>query len=297
MENITILLLILLLLEVSFLVYKSVKKIPVSGRKKVFVDTSALMDGRIVTAARTGFIPDTLIIPTSVVSELQLLADQADSEKRARARRGLDAIKELQEIKNITVVVLNDGPVGDGGVDARLVELATKEPNGVLCTIDFNLNKVATISGIEVLNINELAGSIRMAFLPGETMNLALTQKGQGDNQAVGYLADGTMVVVDKAGKEVGNTVQIEFIRSLQTAAGRMMFAKLVTSKNSSVKDTQNSLPVTGQKKTAKSTGRKLPNSDGKKIAPKAKQSRTKQAAKNTASSREDSLIELVNNQ
>ena len=197
MELLVIGLLIFLVVEVTLLLQIIKKQAPSIGRRKVYIDTSALMDGRIITAARTGFIPDNLVVPASVVAELQFLADQADSEKRARARRGLDAITELQEIEGVSVRILDDGPVGDGGVDARLVELAKKEASSMLCTIDFNLNKVATVNGITVLNINELAGNIRMAFLPGETMSLALTQKGQGDNQAVGYLADGTMVVVD----------------------------------------------------------------------------------------------------
>ncbi len=298
MEIIIIGLLVLLLLEVSYLVYSATKRAPSMGRRKVFVDTSALMDGRIVTAATTGFIPDRLVVPTSVVAELQLLADQADSEKRSRARRGLDAIKELQEIEGISVTILNDGPLGEGGVDARLVELAKKEPYGLLCTIDFNLNKVAVVNGIHVLNINELAGSIRMAFLPGETMSLMLSQKGQGDNQAVGYLADGTMVVVDKAGKSVGSSVQIEFIRSLQTTAGRMMFAKLVPSADSNAKPTQPKKIIDKLPKIApKSNGRKAVNESDKKAAPSTTQQRPNRRSKNAASSREDSLIELVNNQ
>ena len=124
---------------------------------------------------------------------------KADSEKRARARRGLDAIRELQEIEQISVKIIQDGPLGDGGVDARLVELAKKDRESSVCTIDFNLNKVASVNGITVLNINELAGSIRMAFLPGETMSLALTQKDKATTRQSDTLADGTMVVVDKS--------------------------------------------------------------------------------------------------
>ena len=269
MEIIIIGLLGLLLAEVSYLVYSATKKAPTMGRRKVFIDTSALMDGRIVTAATTGFIPDRLVVPTSVVAELQLLADQADSEKRARARRGLDAIKELQEVDGISVTILNDGPLGEGGVDARLVELAKKEPLGLLCTIDFNLNKVAVVNGIEVLNINELAGSIRMAFLPGETMSLVLMQKGQGDNQAVGYLADGTMVVVDRAAKEVGKTVQVEFIRSLQTAAGRMMFAKIANGTGSESKTAPiKQVTALPSKPASKGGGRKIVTQPSPKNTP-----------------------------
>lgn len=296
MDIIIIALLSLLVAGVSFLIYKSLG-VSTTGRRKMYIDTSALMDGRIVTAAQTGFIPDNLVIPASVVAELQLLADQADNEKRARARRGLDAIKELQDVESISVKILNDGPVGNGGVDARLVELAKKEANALLCTIDFNLNKVATVNGIEVVNINELAGSIRMAFLPGETISIALTQKGQSDNQAVGYLADGTMVVVDKAAKEVGNVVQVEFIRSLQTAAGRMMFAKLSGSSTESARKKSNETI----KKLQNGSPKKAPKTNGRKIAttPSKQSPNTsrKRSTRRTAASREDSLIELVNNQ
>ena len=223
--NITLLLLGILVAEVTYLVYRSRPQLRFKARGGVFVDTSALMDGRIVTAAQTGFIPGHIVIPRSVINEMQLLADQADAEKRSRARRGLDAVQELQAMEYLRVETFDDGTLGKGGVDERLIDLA-KRHGGTICTIDFNLNKAATALGIRVLNINELAGSIRMAFLPGETMSLALTQKGQSSSQAVGYLADGTMVVVDKAAGRIGQTVEIEFIRSLQTAAGRMMFAR-----------------------------------------------------------------------
>lgn len=276
----------ILLLEVTYLVIRSfITSRSNTGKSPLFVDTSALMDGRIVTAAQTGFIPSHLVVPESVIAELQLLADQADGEKRTRARRGLDAVKELQGIKGLTVTVLKDGPLNEGGVDARLVELA-KRQNGKLCTIDFNLNKVAAVHDVPVLNINELAGSIRMAFLPGETIHLALSQKGQSNDQAVGYLADGTMVVVDKAAKYVGLTKQVEFIRSLQTAAGRMMFAKLVSNLDH----------VDGTKSSVASksgTGRKVVASSRKTSVKKPTATRRKP----TGRDKEASLIELVNNQ
>ncbi len=277
----------ILLLQVSYLV-----AVQLRGKRKVgtsttplFVDTSALMDGRIVTAAQTGFMPESIVVPESVIAELQLLADQADGEKRTRARRGLDAVKELQDVSGLTVTILQDGPLGEGGVDARLVELA-RQKKGNICTIDFNLNKVAKVHDIRVLNINELAGSIRMAFLPGETIHLELSQKGQSNDQAVGYLADGTMVVVDKAAKYVGSTKQVEFIRSLQTAAGRMMFAKLVHGVDNS-DDTKN-------KNTAKRVvGRKGVSVPQKTPAKKPTSTRRKP----TGRDKEASLIELVNNQ
>jgi len=193
----------------------------------IFVDTSVLIDGRIISIAESGFITSTLFIPRSVVGELQFLADNADTEKRSRARHGLDIVKELQAMTNVKVEIFNDGTKAEEGVDNRLLKLA-KEYNGAICTIDFNLNKVAQVEGIVVLNVNDLAKTLRMAYLPGEKTRLELTQKGNDSHQAVGHLADGTMVVVEHANSQIGKIVEIEFIRGLQTAAGKMMFARLV---------------------------------------------------------------------
>lgn len=196
-------------------------------QRAILVDTSVLMDGRITSVAATGFIGGTLVIPRSVVGELQLLADGADSEKRARARRGLDIVSELQHTPGVDVEILQDSVRADEGVDNRLLALA-KRHNAAICTLDYNLNKVAVVEGIHVLNINELAQSLRMSHLPGERIVIELTQKGQDSHQAVGHLADGTMVVVEQANARIGQTVDVEVIRSLQTAAGRMMFARIV---------------------------------------------------------------------
>jgi len=185
------------------------------------------MDGRITAVAKTGFIGDTLVIPRSVVGELQFLADHADSDKRARARYGLDVVTELQAMDEVEVELLQDGSKAREGVDERLLSLA-KQHSAWLLTIDYNLNKVAAVEGIGVLNINELAQSIRMAHLPGEHLTLALLQKGQDAHQAVGHLPDGTMVVVEQASSQLGRTCEVEIIRNLQTAAGKMIFAKLV---------------------------------------------------------------------
>lgn len=197
-----------------------------SRQRPIFVDTSVLIDGRIVAVAESGFLTSPLYIPRSVVGELQLLADGGDSDKRARARHGLDVVKILQGIKKVDVTLFSDSETAREGVDNRLLSLAKKH-GGVVCTIDYNLNKVAQVEGLGVLNVNELAKSLRMAYLPGERLMLELTQKGNDAHQAVGHLADGTMVVVEHASQQVGKTLEIEFIRSLQTAAGKMMFAKL----------------------------------------------------------------------
>jgi rRNA-processing protein FCF1 len=326
MALLTTILIIILLAEVSYLTYRTVRTSErTTGGSPVFIDTSALMDGRIVTAAQTGFLSSPVVIPNSVINELQLLADQGDAEKRSRARRGLDAIKELQDIDWLEVRIMQDGATGNGGVDTRLIELATKH-HGVICTIDFNLNKVASVQGIRVLNINELAGSIRMAFLPGETISLPLTQKGQNTTQAVGYLADGTMVVVEKAAGQIGKTVEIEFIRSLQTAAGRMMFARLVSDRPTAKSQGQGRKPTKLQQDNVSDiAAATMTDTDTKPVAvsaPKEKRTnvqasqrpqRTKNneistpAPKNTQRSGnrsnnrrrsgEDSLIELVNKQ
>lgn len=195
-------------------------------RRRILIDTSALIDGRILSLARTGFIGDELVVPRSVVGELQLLADGSDPEKRSRARFGLDVVAELQKIDGLIVTILQDSASTPEGVDNRLLELA-KKGSYLLLTLDFNLNKVAKIERISVLNINELAQTLRMQLLPGEATRIKLTQAGSNDNQAVGYLPDGTMVVVADARKLIGRTVEVETTRTIQTEAGKMLFAKL----------------------------------------------------------------------
>jgi uncharacterized protein YacL len=236
MEIILVILLVVVLLEVTYLVKVNTKKLTHKKETKpIFVDTSVLIDGRIIAVAQSGFISGTLSIPRSVIGELQFLADNADNEKRMRARHGLDVVAELQQIPNVKVEIFQDGSKAEEGVDERLLKLA-KKYQGSICTIDYNLNKVALVENIEILNVNDLAMSLRMAYLPGEKMMLELTQKGQDPHQAIGHLTDGTMVVVEHASNLVGQVAEIEFIRSLQTAAGKMMFAKLVENKNNTPK-------------------------------------------------------------
>ncbi len=229
MENIIeIILLIAVLIEATYLVLVNTKRL--AGRKDnkpIFVDTSVLIDGRIIAVAQSGFISGKLLIPRSVIGELQFLADNADPEKRSRARHGLDVVSILQDTILVKTEIFQDGSRAKNGVDEQLLMLA-KKFNGSICTIDYNLNKVAQVEGISVLNVNDLAMSLRMAYLPGEKTLIELTQKGQDLHQAVGHLSDGTMVVVEHANNKIGQTVEVEFIRSLQTAAGKMMFAKVV---------------------------------------------------------------------
>lgn len=218
---------LLILAEVTFLLTRVSRSSLRTKGRALLVDTSVLMDGRITAVAKTGFIGDTLVIPRSVVGELQFLADHADNDKRARARYGLDVVTDLQAMPEVTVELLQDGSKAHEGVDDRLLSLA-KQHGAWLLTIDYNLNKVAAVEGIGVLNINELAQSIRMKHLPGERITLELTQKGQDSHQAVGHLPDGTMVVVEQASSQIGHASQIEIVRNLQTAAGKMIFARLV---------------------------------------------------------------------
>lgn len=229
MEYLLLIVLLLIAAQTTYLVHAHASKNRPSKRlqRPIFVDTSVLIDGRIIAVAQSGFITSTLYIPRSVIGELQFLADNGDTEKRSRARHGLTIVSELQSLTTVDVEIFNDSTKAEEGVDNRLLKLA-KDYKGVICTIDYNLNKVAQVEGIGVLNVNDLAMTLRMAYLPGEKILLELTTKGNDPHQAVGHLADGTMVVVEHAQNQIGKTVEIEFIRSLQTAAGRMMFARLV---------------------------------------------------------------------
>lgn len=227
MELITLIIVILVLVETSVLLF--VKNRPSlksgSGRRKIYVDTSALIDGRILAIAQTGFMGDDLIIPRSVIRELQLLADGKDSEKRARARYGMDVANELERVVYCNVEILQDD-LDRTAVDERLLELA-KQNHGMILTTDFNLGKVAATENIEVLNVNDLAMVLRSEYLPGEKTRLKITSEGSNPNQGVGHLSDGTMVVVDNAASYVGEEVEVTFIRFLQTSAGRMLFARV----------------------------------------------------------------------
>ena len=240
---------LLILGEVSYLLARLPKNSIKSKDRAILVDTSVLMDGRIVPVAQTGFIGGTLVIPRSVIGELQFLADHADTDKRARARYGLDVVTELQAMERVNVELLQDGSHAREGVDDRLLKLA-KQHGAVIMTLDYNLNKVAAVEGTEVLNLNELAQSIRMEHLPGEKITLELIQKGQDAHQGVGYLPDGTMVVVEQASSQIGQTLNVEIIRNLQTAAGRMIFAKKIETISKPLKSTAKAASKT--QKTAK---------------------------------------------
>jgi len=266
---------LIILGEVSYLLAKLPKSSVIKAKDRaILVDTSVLMDGRITNIAATGFIGGTLVVPRSVIGELQLLADQADADKRARARHGLDVVSTLQGMDGVEVEILQDGSKAAEGVDERLLTLA-KRHSAVICTLDYNLNKVAVVEGIKVLNINELAQSLRMQHLPGEQMMIELTQKGQDNHQGVGYLSDGTMVVVEQSNKYIGQTVQVEVVRSLQTAAGKMMFARRVERQAPKKAET----PAMVAAKT-KSSGRSRRNENNENAKPKRVEPQSQQQLK-----------------
>jgi len=211
--------------ETNFLIFQKHKP-GKGGKRKIYVDTSALIDGRILNIARTGFIDGDLIILKSVLLELQLLADGKDAEKRNRARAGLEVASELERVINVNTEIL-DEYAKYKKVDEELLRVA-KENKGAILTLDYNLIKVAEAEKITTLNINDLALAVRSEFLPGEKMKLKILEKGSGRGQGVGHLPDGTMVVVDKAANKVGKEVLVEFVKFHETSAGKMIFAKII---------------------------------------------------------------------
>ncbi len=190
------------------------------------LDTSVIIDGRIADICETGFIEGKLIVPQFVLKELQLISDSSDSMKRNRGRRGLDILNKMQKMSNIEVIITEEDFPSIPEVDLKLIELALSI-KGKIITNDFNLNKVAQLRGVKVLNINELANSLRPVVLPGETLKVFILKEGKEENQGVAYLDDGTMVVVDEARPLIGKTVLINVTSVLQTTAGKMIFGKV----------------------------------------------------------------------
>jgi uncharacterized protein YacL len=196
-----------------------------SKKSHKILDTSVIIDGRIADIAETGFLDGVIVTPQFVLRELQLVADSADSLKRNRGRRGLDILQRLQKVANLQIQIVEDDFPAVREVDLKLIELA-KVYEGKIITNDFNLNKVAQLQGVEVLNINELANSLKPIVLPGETMRVFILKEGKEYNQGVAYLDDGTMVVVDNARKMIGKTIDVSVTSVLQTTAGKMIFGK-----------------------------------------------------------------------
>ena len=188
------------------------------------LDTSVIIDGRILDIVRTGFLEGEMVIPGFVLEELRHIADSADSLRRARGRRGLDVLQKMQEESGDNVRIEEKDEEG-GEVDVKLLRLARKL-GGAVVTNDYNLNKVAGVTGVPVLNINELAGALRPQVLPGEEMTVHIVREGKEPGQGVAYLNDGTMVVVENGRRRVGETLEAEVTTVLQTSAGRMIFAR-----------------------------------------------------------------------
>ncbi len=189
------------------------------------LDTSVIIDGRICDICATGFMDGTLVIPQFVLRELQQVADSADPLKRNRGRRGLDILQKIQKMATLNVQIVDDDFPQVRDVDMKLIELA-KVHEAKIVTNDFNLNKIAQLQGVEVLNINELANSLKPIVLPGEIMRVFILKEGKEYNQGVAYLDDGTMVVVDNARKMISKTIDITVTSVLQTTAGKMIFGK-----------------------------------------------------------------------
>jgi uncharacterized protein YacL len=195
------------------------------GGRPILVDTSSIIDGRIADICQTGFLLGTLVVPRFVLHELQHVADSADPLRRGRGRRGLDILNRLQK-DAVVPLEIHDGDDEPGGeVDAMLVTLA-RRMDAPIVTTDYNLNRVAGIQGVRVLNVNELANAVKSIVLPGQELSLRVIQEGKEVGQGVGYLEDGTMVVVENGRRAIGSTLTVTVSRVLQTAAGRMVFAQ-----------------------------------------------------------------------
>ena len=198
------------------------------------LDTSVIIDGRVADICETGFMDGTMVIPQFVLKELQQVADSSDSLKRNRGRRGLDILQKIRKMSGIDVNISEVDFPDVKEVDLKLIELA-KVQNAKIVTNDFNLNKVAQLQGVQVLNINELANALKPVVLPGEFMRVFILKEGKEYNQGVAYLDDGTMVVVDNARKLIGQNVDVTVTSVLQTTAGKMIFGKAIESHNSAV--------------------------------------------------------------
>lgn len=194
--------------------------------RTILLDTSVIIDGRIADIARTGFISGTLLIPRFVLNELQYIADSSDNLRRQRGRRGIEVISHLQKDTSIPLRISDIDVEGVREVDDKLVILA-RQMRCLILTNDYNLNRIAELQGVTVLNVNELANAVKLVFLPGETLNVNLLQEGKEAGQGVGYLDDGTMVVVEDGLEHLSQDVNVTVTKVLQTAAGRMVFARL----------------------------------------------------------------------
>lgn len=199
-------------------------------KTEIIFDTSVLIDGRIEEIARTGFILGKFIIPRFILDELQLIADHSDPMRRARGRRGLEVLASIQKIADLKFEILASAVSNNEGADKQLIELA-KERHSKILTVDYNLNRIAQIQGIEVLNVNELATSLKPIVLPGESLTVRVIQKGKEKGQGIGYLADGTMVVIPGGASHENEVLECTVVRIFQSVTGQMIFAEPVFKK------------------------------------------------------------------
>lgn len=285
---------ILQTLSILLLAVVIVKKIPNSkpiaktaSDRKALLDSCALIDGRIVELAKAGFVPESLEVPEFIIAELQLLADGNDSQKRERARYGLEIVQQLQQIKNVKLTINRTAVTEAKLTDDKLVKLA-KRIKADLYTTDFNLNQVANIEGVRVLNVNELAHALRTVVLPGETITIKVVQIGSSRDQGVGYLDDGTMVVIDNAKNDIGRTIEVKITRSHQTVAGRMIFGTKVDSAYN--KRNQSDTKTEVRKKLA------APKKTSDRPLKRAPTNKYRQQTKTQMTEREKSLFDAIDN-
>jgi uncharacterized protein YacL len=208
--------------------------------RTILLDTSVIIDGRVADIARTGFLPGTLLIPRFVLNELQYIADSPDGLRRQRGRRGMEVLADLQKLPNVLVRISDIDVEGVRDVDDKLVVLGKQLKSPVL-TNDYNLNRVAELQGVTVLNINELANAVKSVVLPGEVLNINVFQEGKEVGQGVGYMDDGTMVVVENGKEYIGEYMDIHVTKVLQTAAGRMIFGRVEDANAKTKRKTGNS--------------------------------------------------------
>jgi uncharacterized protein YacL len=194
--------------------------------RNILLDTSVIIDGRVADIARTGFLPGTLLIPRFVLNELQYIADSPDGMRRQRGRRGMEVLAELQKLPNVLVRISDINVDGVREVDDKLIVLGKQLKSPVL-TNDYNLNRIAELQGVTVLNINELANAVKSVVLPGEALRINIMQEGKEHSQGVGYMEDGTMVVVENGKDYIGEYMDVNITKVLQTAAGRMIFGRV----------------------------------------------------------------------
>jgi uncharacterized protein YacL len=198
---------------------------PHDGEPRVVIDTSAIIDGRIADIAEAGFLQGVLVVPRAVLEELQRIADSPDAMRRARGRRGLEIVARLQKDDRVPVEIADETHPEITEVDAKLVAMA-RARSGIILTNDFNLNRVAEIQGLRVMNVNSLANAMKPAVLPGEELRVRVIQEGKEAGQGVGFLDDGTMIVVEGGARHLDREIGVLVTRVLQTVAGRMIFAQ-----------------------------------------------------------------------